>query len=63
MKRMTEFLRLCHLKSETESRILTLPSWQLKDKASLRFAAQKGDRWARGAMHYQQHHTHDAVPF
>lgn len=46
------FLSHCRSTRDTASRGFPLPSWQLMDSQSLRYAAQKGDLWAMASMEF-----------
>lgn len=63
MKRMEDFLARCKERSRPDCIKPNLPTWQLKNTESLRFAAQKKDLWACGALSFLKHHSQDALPF
>ncbi len=46
------FLSHCRSTRDNASRSLLLPAWQLEDSQSLRYAAQKGDLWAKASMEF-----------
>lgn len=51
-ERSDAFLAHCRRIRDETSRDFPLPAWQLKDSQSLRYAAQKGDMWARASMEF-----------
>jgi hypothetical protein len=62
-QRMDEFLERCRIRSQTETRQLKLPSWELTGHASLKSAAQKGSIWARTAIVFHQRMPREQLPF
>lgn len=54
-QRMADFLDTCQRLNQIEAVALKPTAWQLRDFETLRFAAQKGERWAAGALEYSEY--------
>ena len=51
-QRSADFVQLCRATSRLKSDEMRPQAWQLRDYQSLRYAAQKGDPWARAATEF-----------
>jgi hypothetical protein len=63
LNRMDDFLARCQQENQAATGEVKLPTWQLKDMASLQYAAQRGDPWARGTSMFLRHSATIQLPF
>jgi len=62
-KRMDNFLLRCQQESRNATGDVKLPSWQFRDMASLQYAVQRHDAWARAAMSFIKTRPTVLLPF
>jgi hypothetical protein len=63
VSRMDDFLERCRDRSRIDTGSVGSPTWQLRGAETLRYAAGKGDAWAKGAMLFLRRISQNQLPF